>query len=498
VASAQEASAATYQLLNDDRAMQGVRWVQCDRDGHLIIGGITALDGSIRLVSAADVDRSFAVLVDWLATAARPGSISLSPDGEELHWATVVVSTAKMRRGFSIPYASFAANSNRLNADCRLTPAEKRLFFQIAGGQSLRDAALRDGVAVETKRAQCKALLAKLDCSTQGDVARLALGQLSHMVETVPDDDGGLHVVERFTAQYVSAHARLVLQRLPSGRLLRLYQAGPPSGRLVVLLHGMLLPLPLIDAEPHLAAAGLRIMMPIRSGYLDDHPVSALRHDGDVVDRDISMIAEWLALRGEPQTPVVGISYGAAPAISLACRHPALVSHLILLSMNAGGLHDARDDYSFRFYSALGRVSNQPGIARLLAWQFKRYYADPKTVTPVLKRLFGGSAADLAVLNDNRRASPYQWFSDSYRSSIVGIAEDFRFIMGNWRAQLSAVRCPVNFIHGRDDALIRSHLIESVADAINAPVDLIEGGHLAVAGEAAAAWRAVAAALAPC
>lgn len=120
--------------------------------------------------------------------------------------------------------------------------------------------------------------------------------------------------------------------RLRTGGIeLHAVAAGPPDGRLVVLLHGF----PEFwygwrrQIAP-LAAAGLRVVVPDLRGYnLSDKPEGSAAYAVDALADDVLGLAAAL---GRERFAVVGHDWGAALAWHLAARNPDRVERAAVLN----------------------------------------------------------------------------------------------------------------------------------------------------------------------
>jgi pimeloyl-ACP methyl ester carboxylesterase len=112
-----------------------------------------------------------------------------------------------------------------------------------------------------------------------------------------------------------------------NGITLHVAEAGPPEGRLLVLLHGF----PefwygwrhQIDA---LVAAGYRLVIPDQRGYnLSDHPKGVASYDLDLLARDIVDLAEGM---GRQTFLLAGHDWGASVGWWIATQHPQRLEKL--------------------------------------------------------------------------------------------------------------------------------------------------------------------------
>ena len=116
-----------------------------------------------------------------------------------------------------------------------------------------------------------------------------------------------------------------------NGVRLHWVEAGPPSGPLVVLLHGF----PDFwygwrHQLPALAAAGLRVVAPDLRGYnLSERPPRVEDYARDVLADDVAALVRRL---GADRATIVGHDWGGLIAWHLATRHPDVVGRLAVLN----------------------------------------------------------------------------------------------------------------------------------------------------------------------
>lgn len=324
----------------------------------------------------------------------------------------------------------------------------------------------------------------------------MMLGQLVHLVHVSDGDTARAQTIEAFTNRHLPSSVRLIVRPVGEGRQLRTFECGPADGEPVLHIHGMLYPLLLINGAAICERLGIRLITPVRSGYLDDQSGAALFGEDDCA-RDGIDLARFIDQHFGRPLPIVAHSIGAGPALHFVRQHPRHVSGLTLLSPHfAGDRHRAQPFQPF--LSGLKALIDRPGLFRYLAWQFRKYYVDDKTVRRVLRNMFSASASDLAVLEDNSGSgSVYEWFADGYRTSVVGIAEDMALSMGDTQTELAALTVQTRVVFGPDDpisAFVRGELDPARLPHVTA-VPLSAGGHLVAASHPEAVWTAIAAGL---
>lgn len=503
-AKAHEAKQKLLQHYQDrgDIFSEELPWADFDPEGKFLGGGITNV---AELSTAAITSSQEHPRVDELSRLAREGAdagfIAAAADARHMNWflpysrGQRTASANQRIRGLSISLKLFAEVLHLFNKNKDLGAKEIRTAFQLVLGFSLRKAAAEDGVAYETKRAHVKNICAKLSCSGQKELVALLLGQLVHLLTLSNADIIFAETAQDYVARFMADDFRLTVKRLPNGRLIRLLESGPQDGKTMVMVHGLMFPVAFGGIAAHLAAAGIRLIIPVRTGYLENRPVSALFDGKEVMDAALEDLALFLSQETETPAVLLGNSLGAVVAIRFANRFPQLVSRLVLLSINLTRTQPTDENFAGEFYGGMRDVADEPELFRLVNWQFREYYADENTCRDILMRLFGGSETDIAVLEGEINGSPaYTKFSQLYQTSIAGVAEDFGFVMNKWQEEVSSLQTEVTFIHGTEDPLTEISELEVVAgpDTNNRIVSITGGGHFISVSHAQKVWGEIA------
>ncbi|GAB4541188.1 MAG: hypothetical protein Tsb0019_40990 [Roseibium sp.] len=495
---------ATLERLKTDASLARaiLKWADFDETGRFLRGGVSDLtDYVVRIVSRPADDSDLAAMAQEAADgAAEPGRLICSPDRERFTlFLPDTISTAETRpkpivRGFLIDMAVFTRIHLAFQSGSQLTEAERRVAFQLLAGLSLREAATLDGVGIETKRAQIKNATAKLQCSGQIDLVRLLMGQLSIVLALADDETRYTAFAESFMAGHLGDDVRLTVERLPNGHVLRCVEAGPADGHPVVVLHGMMFGMLLSGVRKNLETTGLRLLMPLRHGYLDMRPILDFRATSRLIAESQKDLTQFIERRGLAPATLLGHSLGAALAMQFAEQNPKLVGRLVLLTANTAGSDETRGSYTDMLYGGYKALGESMSLSRAVTFEFSRHYPDAQVARAILDRMFADSAADIAAMAGVGAAAPVlDWFPDLYRSSVSGISEDYDFVM-NMRAPkaLPAIACL--FIHGTDDPLTPIGEIERlVRETPSASLRAIQGaGHFAAASHADEVWSSIA------
>ncbi len=479
-----------------------LKWAEFDMAGRFLRGGISDIsDLSTYIVLVSQEDRDIEKMA-MLARegVARAGTVSWVPEAQHFHWFVPFrpasdESVLETRlRGLCITEPLLGELLDQFNPDAGLTTSEKRVIFQTMGGLDLRTSADDDGVVYETKRAHIRNVNEKLRCGGQKDLVRQVFGQMMYLVSASTSDIVHAETASEFVARHLADDMRLLTVRGASGKLLTYLQGGASEGVPVVMVHGMMFPVILQGVSPCLYDNNIRLIVPIRPGYLESRPLTSLYRQQDLLESGIDDIAELIAALGIGPAVILGNSLGAPVAIRMAQRLPEQVSHLVLLSMNLTRTKQAPRGRAGQFYSGLRSLASEADVFKLVNLEFRKYYADEQMCRTILTRHFGASPADVDVLEGKHTgAASYAMFSETYRTSVVGISEDFRFVMSSLRNAVGGLAAPAVFIHGTEDPLTDASEIERLSEQLgDVRVVRIDGaGHFAAVSHGKQVWRAV-------
>ncbi|EKF18629.1 alpha/beta hydrolase [Nitratireductor pacificus] len=501
---AQQAKARLLEARNNAAQFSlPLKWTEHDLAGNFLRGGITDMIGkSTRMVANSQEDPDINELArEAKGTSALAGAFHMLSDGKRFAFYLPFTPShfdreaERRTRGFMVSEAVFREVLELMRPGVGLTVAERRVVFQLVAGMALREAATTDGVSFETKRAHLKVASAKLHCSGQRDLVRVVVAQLVHLLSVSSSEALHGEPAETFAARHLSDDVTLTVKRLPNGRVIRVYECGPHDGRPLIMIHGMMFPISLVGISRYLDTAGVRLIVPIRSGFLESRPPGELAAEGGMISESLSDLAGYIAeeWNGSP-VAILGQSLGAVLAIRFANRYPGLVSRLILQSINLTQGSGSNGGGAAAFYGSLKRLSRDGLTFKLVNWQYQKYYADHRTGREILARLFGNCDVDMAVLDGKATGKQaYGMFSDLYRNSVFGMSNDFDFVMNSWEAEARKSRKPISFVHGEDDPLTKPGELErfAAADENRSLIVIPGGGHFIAASHPREFWQAI-------
>lgn len=478
-------------------------WVDFNMEGMFLRGGISdihSLEAVIVTNSQEDTEISNILRIsknhDFDA-----GTFQYDPQSERFHWLLPVTKVKNQHdpelqlRGLSISYPVFRTVFRKFNAKAALSSREEQVVFQLVAGIDLRKAAEIDGVSYETKRLHVKNASQKLSCTGQKEILRKVLGQMVHFLTASDAGTASAEIAETFLSAYLANDVRLSVQRQKNGRMVRYLECGPSDGTPVIMIHGMMFPITLCGLARHLNDARIRLIIPIRSGFLDFVSVSGLSENQNLIAQSLEDIALFIEQNNLAPAAILGQSLGAIVAVQFADWYPKLVSHLVLQSTNLTRAHPSKGNQAGTFYNAMRQLAGEPELFNLINQQYTQYYADEKTCKDMLFRLFAESKVDKAVLDGQYSGTPaYSMFAEIYKTSTYGMTMDFSFTMRFQMAETNRLAMPVAFIHGSEDPLTGIDELKALAERADSHrVLLVEkGGHFVAVSHAPEVWSHVA------
>jgi pimeloyl-ACP methyl ester carboxylesterase len=488
------------------RADQGVgnpllKWADFTPSGRFLRGGITTMSDYInRTITNPEDDSEIAAMVADVADGgAEAGRVIRDIEGESFYWFLPIVTSSDVSafeprlRGFRVDQGVFDAIVSYFNSGRGLTLSERRVAFQLVSGSSLREAADVDGVGVETKRAQSKSAAAKMQCGGQIDLVRTLLGQLVQVLAISQGGADHARIAEHFIASHIGSQAELTVLQRSDHEFLRLIEIGPRDGVPLVFCHGMMFGMLLLGSADLLERHNLRLMMPVRRGYLENRPVLGLRAESNLIDASLEDLDFVMSTLPRGNRNVLGQSLGGGLAVEFARRHPGKVDRLVLASTNLARANAAESGFADELYKAYRNLIRTGGLSRAITLEFSAHYPDETKSRTILYRMFGDCHADCEAMEGLGLAPPvHGWFADLYRSSVAGVAEDYAFTM---RAlKLPRLKIPVMVAHGGEDPLTRPDDIrKAISHWENSRFHLFpEAGHFLTASHGEQFWDTVA------
>ncbi|MCB1423531.1 MAG: alpha/beta hydrolase [Nitratireductor sp.] len=340
--------------------------------------------------------------------------------------------------------------------DVELSNAELQLLVQILCGMSLREAAVENGVAYETKRTQFKSLAAKTGIRTQSEVVRITLAMLmSYILDAFGARPGkrGSNVVDEkaFLDLYYPDTFRFHEIAMDKNRVLRVADAGPILGRPIVFAHSQTLPVPAQISNDWLQSTNTRLLIPLRNGFLqgDAHPFSPEDH----IARSAREIADTIRLFCSGSARLVAHSTGVPYALRAVLNEPELTREFVIAAAAHLGAYSNGKVNQFVAVMKQLAMSNNFILDKTYDQYLKRM-STPSGFRSFLLSTYKDSPADVAIF-DAITGNPmeYSWIFETYRLSRWSVIRDIT--MGNmdvW-ADAECTQTPVVFVHGSGDSI---------------------------------------------
>ncbi len=373
---------------------------------------------------------------------------------------------SKSHQAYRLVYVSrpnFSVILEKAFSQTRFTNAELQLLIQLLCGLSVRAAAEEDGVAYETKRWQFKSLATRAGFSNQNEAIRKTLLALtSHSLDAVGIVLGNAvdhsDPTLQFLRTYYQERFRFLKVTGRSNRIIRVIETGPVSGTPVVWMHSQTLPPPGQFADDWCEKQNIRLIIPLREGFL-----SGLRNGpapADQLVRTAEDVADIIHMFAGGQAKIVAQSTGTAYALQLAHDYPEVVSELIFAAAAFVGDYQNWRIQKFvdGFRNLLGR---NPFI---LAKSYDRYMKRISTregLWAVLSSTYETSPRDMSIFEDIL-SDPlgHTMMYDSYRLSRHSMLSDVGLKALNvWQKAKNLANIPILFVHGGSDP------INAIADA---------------------------------
>jgi len=480
-----------------------LKWMDLDQNGDFLRAGVSnILDRTDTLVHDPDLDADIRQMLDcFAAQAPKPGEIVPVLERDSFIWLLPYAQSSEdggnetKARALFVTFDLVADSLEHFNEEAGLSRAEKRVICQIALGLTLREAADYDGVSFETKRSQLKTVCLKLDCRGQGDVIRLAMGQLVHLLNMSGNEGDHAQITEDFVADFCPAGTQFKVHRLEDDRYLRVIECGPPEGAPILLFHSMMFAPLLSGAVAELARHRLRLIMPVRPGYLEAS-VSTAPFDPETIDKFSHDVAAYMQHLQLGPVPILSHGFACTLALRFAELYPALATSMSLMSFPVRGESPDRDTLHRRFFGSFANFAASPNVFRMLAREFRRHYVTPKSMRRAMRRLFRETPADIAAFEGDATRPPlYPALQSSYQSSHAGVADDFYvFYSQSFADAFETAKRPLLCIHGSEDKANPLALVKDLQNGARGDrLAVIEGGgQLCFASHPRPVWHEIA------
>lgn len=477
-------------------------WADFESDGDFVRGGISNINSMSSRLILDETETGIAdILEDADANGLNAGRLTSASDDRGFYWCIPYTPPASMKFPRSLLRVIFVTEElffeilQLFNQDAGLTPAERRMVYQLVLGLKPNEAAEQDNVSVETKRSQLKKATAKLGGAGQVELIRLLMGQMIHILYLCEAESYNVQTTEDFASKFFGSSVKLSVQRLSNGRLMRFWELGPAAGTPVLLLHAYLFPVILLNSVQELERHNIRLIAPIRSGYLDNQECHQAYFEGNLTEQVTEDLISFVRQACPTPIPVIGQSTGGLYAMLMAQTHRDLFTQIVIVAINL--MKPKSQSYASNFFGGIRKLAGKSEIYESVVQQFhKTAFSSKRTTKFLLRKLFAGCKPDLEVLDGVVGSGPsYEWFSELHSSSSLGVANDIQLISQPQVKMLGNIPddLPIHFIHGSEDPFTRQeHLKGLIAGHPNAELTIFsDAGNLLVASHARQLWSEI-------
>lgn len=375
-------------------------------------------------------------------------------------------------RGLAVSIAHFEWNSNALQF-CQsmfgLSDSETEVLAALLNGLSQTEIAEKRGRSVETIKAQSKSILRKSGCRKTTDLLVLATTYGMLVDPSVAITSGA-----KSEMPDIARPDRIFVR--PDGRRISYGVYGDMSGKPVLFIHGLVQgPFFPSDMVADFTQSGIKIIAPSRPGFgKTDAPLNWKDFDHVVIDDMKLLLPE---LTDEPLTIVAhqgGVSHACriADALKEQTRNMLMVGAGIPIDEKR---HIAHMGVQTRI-AALG-VKYTPRILETMV-QIGITNWLRKGLKPYLEHLYSNSPTDQDFLDDPRIYAVCEaGILHMVEQGAKALIHDGKAAMADWEADYTRLKCPIKWLHGTKDPIMRVDFVEDFVSAHgDAEIELIENG----------------------
>lgn len=344
--------------------------------------------------------------------------------------------------------------------DFELSNAELRVLLQLLSGLTLKEAAKNDGVSYETKRTQFKSLSMRTGFNSQGEVIRNTLLVLNaHILQGVSQSQEhrseSVDIEQKFLDRYYNSIFRYHKISTHTGRVIRVLETGPVSGKPVVFAHSQTLPPPSQFRRQFgadwLSQNDIRLFIPLRDGMLEEKTYTNSTHDH--VTNSTADLVSTIEIFCGGKAKVVAQSSGVAYSVNLAKARPDLISKLTLSASAYLGQYE--NTLVEKFVKSFFNIAVHNHF--ILEQVYSKYLNKMGTkngLLSILQSAYKKSAKDMEVFNFIVSTDQgYSWMRESYELSKYSVINDVLLGSQNVWEGAEKIKTEVMFLHGKNDPI---------------------------------------------
>ncbi len=365
-------------------------------------------------------------------------------------------------------------NAKVLRELYQLTPAEARLAHMLVSGDALTDIAEKLGVSHNTVRNQLKSVFSKTGTKRQAELVGLILSTPAN--PDFPDVSSLLDKNQQTRKDRIGSKKVMLLD---NGHEIHYFDIGDANGKPVLYLHEFVAwDWWNLIGQDKIALQGVRLIVPLRPGYLGSHLDSELSFESWC--SDIGCFLNDLKVK---KVVSMGFSSGGAFAASLAFYLPERCERLVLISSTApvGSISEMDTARPAMSRLVLGFAKHAPRVyQRFFRALLKTVKANPQNyIRDYIKHW---SAYDARLVSDPFiLQSLTDRFADCIDTGGAGLIRESVVLTQNWGFDLADITVPTHLWSGAEDHALPYMMHEKLCRIPDCEVTKIEGaGHLMI------------------
>ena len=351
----------------------------------------------------------------------------------------------------------------------QLTDSEREVLLCYLNGMSQAQIAEERGRSVETIKSQSKSILGKSGAGKMTDLIGLMVN-IALFAEPVGD---------RPRLDPSRSRRLCATESVPvsGGRSVGVTRVGAPDGLPVLFCHGLLMGPFFSDfLIDEFSRSGLHVIAPSRPGFADTSaPADWAKFDQTCVEDAHEVVARYF---GDSPVTIVAHQGGVSHACRIATRLGAQARGMLMVGAGIP-INERKHLRYMNTDSRVGALAARytPAILEML---LRLGINKWNRIGPVayLRNFFRDSPADLEAMKDPKLLSLYrQGAQHMVAQGPAPVVKDGQAAMADWTADYEAVPCPISWLHGTADPIMRHDFVIEWAEKYgHGPVDLIEGG----------------------
>ena len=221
-------------------------------------------------------------------------------------------------------------------------------------------------------------------------------------------------------------------------------------------MHGYLFPLTFMYAQEVLEELNFKLIIPLRTGYLDGHPASTLDEAEELAELNLEDIISFAKDRVPQGAPVLGVNLGCSYALHMfkATRDHfsrCIIANAQLMARRGAEEASPRAQFMEGFRSAM---QNSAVFMDSLRFFKKAVLSNDFMSSQILQRLLDGCEPDAALIaNQGDRETLSRVHQELFRTSLAGITSDVFLVDRSRKKFFEDFNGELHFLHGEASTL---------------------------------------------